>query len=185
MLKLVLLVVAVGAVLAGCGGGADQSAGGPSAPTSSAPTTAPASSAPASSTTPEGSPSQSPVTAAAIAKALKAHVPGGTVKVWTAETDPNRLLGRPGGYESAATVVDRRSGCSKSATSCGATVEVFAGEAEARKRSEYIQGLLRDAPALGTEYHYRSGAVLLRVSGLLTPKVAKTYEAALPDAVSR
>lgn len=99
----------------------------------------------------------------------------GKVTVWTAETDPNRLLGRPGGYTSAATIVDKRITCTETATSCGATIEVYPTADEALTRSQYIQSLL--GGALGTEYHYFTGTALLRVTGELTPDQAKVYAA--------
>lgn len=38
------------------------------------------------------------------------------------------------------------------------------------------------APILGLEYDYVAGAVLMRVSGLLSPTQAKTYETPLAQA---
>lgn len=61
----------------------------------------------------------------------------------------------------------------------GAVVEVFANEADATARSEYIQGILQKAgPAFGTEWHHQKGNVLLRVSGVLSPSVNDQYKAA-------
>lgn len=110
-------------------------------------------------------------TAGAIANAMAA----GTVTVWTAETDPNQLLGRTGGYTSAATITDPRMECAEPATSCGATIEVYPTADQALARSEYIQSLL--GGILGTEYHYFGGTALLRVTGQLTPDQAKEYAA--------
>lgn len=97
----------------------------------------------------------------------------GRVTVWTAATDENKLLGRPGGYTSAATTVDSRLDCTEVATSCGATIEVFPTPDQAVARSQYIQSLL--GGILGTEYHTVIGSVLLRVTGQLTPDQAKVY----------
>lgn len=110
-------------------------------------------------------------TAGVIANAMAT----GTVTVWTAETDPNRLLGRTGGYTSAATIVDPRVECTEPATSCGATIEVYPTADKALARSEYIQSILGNGGVLGTEYHYFSGTALLRVTGELTPDQAKEY----------
>lgn len=101
----------------------------------------------------------------------------GKVTVWTADTDPNKLLGRPGGYTSAATITDKRLTCADVSTSCGATVEVYPAEAEAQARSEYIQSILGAGGILGTEYHYFAGGALLRVTGQLTPDQVKVYAA--------
>lgn len=118
-------------------------------------------------------------TAGDIAKAMDV----GTVTVWTAATDENQLLGRPGGYTSAATIVDSHLTCTDKAdpgTDCGATVEVFDTSGQATARSQYIQSLL--GGLLGTEYHYFSGTALLRVTGHLTPDQAKAYDTAFETA---
>lgn len=101
----------------------------------------------------------------------------GTVMVWTADTDPNKLLGRTGGYTSAATIADERITCTEPATDCGATIEVYPTADEALARSQYIQSILSGGGILGTEYHYFEGAALLRVTGQLTPDQAKVYAA--------
>lgn len=102
--------------------------------------------------------------------------------VFTAETDPNDLLGRPGGYESKASFADSRIppsetlGYSEGAVELGGSVEVFANADAARQRMEYIQSI---GPPLANEYDYVSGPVLLRVTGKLPPKQAGEYETAL------
>ncbi|MFB6722154.1 hypothetical protein ACFCV3_18405 [Kribbella sp. NPDC056345] len=169
------VIVLAGVALTACGGESGTPSGTPSsAPTTGStatvPTTAPTPSAPPS--TPEATPKD----AATIAKALDL----GKVHVWTAETDPNKLLGRPGSYTSAATVIDKRVACSDPArpdTACGARVEVFETPAVAKKRSAYIQGILEGGGVLGTEYHTVVGSTLLRVTGELTPKQAGVYAA--------
>lgn len=123
--------------------------------------------------TPVAQTAQSPApqhTAGELAEAMSM----GKVTAWTAATDENQLLGRPGGYTSAATIVDKRIPCTDPATDCGATIEVFATADEASARSAYIQSLL--GGMLGTEYHYFAGTALLRVTGHLTPDVAKEYD---------
>lgn len=110
-------------------------------------------------------------TAGAIANAMSL----GTVTVWTADTDPNKLLGRTGGYTSAATIADTRITCTERATDCGATIEVYPTADEALARSQYIQAILGNGGVLGTEYHYFEGTALLRVTGQLTPDQAKVY----------
>ena len=109
----------------------------------------------------------------------------GKVTVWTAATDENHLLGRPGGYTSAATIVDKRIPCTDPATDCGATIEVYPTEAEALARSQYIQSILSGGGLLGTEYHYFAGGALLRVTGELTPDQAKAYAAKFEVAAQR
>lgn len=105
-----------------------------------------------------------------------ARSPPRWVTVWTAATDKNQLLGRPGGYTTAATITDKRVSCTPDPdTSCGATVEVYPTEGEALARSQYIQSVLSGGGLLGTEYHTIQGSALLRVTGQLTPEQAKVY----------
>lgn len=104
--------------------------------------------------------------------------------VFTAETDPNDLLGRPGGYTSKATFVDTRVAPGEvvddrpGSVDLGGSIEVFVNADDAQARAEYVGAITRSVPAFA-EYQYRSGAVLLRVSGQLTPDQAAAYETAL------
>lgn len=116
---------------------------------------------------------------------LAAAIGLGEVTVWTAATDENNLLGRPGGYTSAATIVDKRIPCTDPATDCGATIEVFATADQALARSQYIQSILSGGGILGTEYHTLVGPALLRVTGTLTPDQAKVYADKFRAAVDR
>jgi hypothetical protein len=120
-------------------------------------------------------------TAKAITGGLRAqHLPITTVQVVTATSDPNHLLGRPGGYTSKTTFADSRiTGQSGTGVSAGGEVEVFATNAQAVARARYIQRLEQAAPLLGTEYDYVVGPALLRVSGILTPAEAAKYKVAL------
>jgi hypothetical protein len=133
--------------------------------------------APPASPTPTVEPAPEPAsTAADFAAALKVATITGTFN-FTEENDPNELLGRPNGYTSATVVFDSGGECDKDdpGVDCGATIEVFEDAAGAQRRSEYILGILKDAPILGTEYQYLFGNALLRVSGHLTPTVAAEY----------
>ena len=56
-------------------------------------------------------------------------------------------------------------------------VEVWPTAADAQRRSDYIQGILKDSPVLGTEYDTLNGAALLRIDGKVKPSVAKNYAA--------
>jgi hypothetical protein len=56
---------------------------------------------------------------------------------------------------------------------------VFPNAEGAKLRAEYIQGVKKSNGILGSEYTYVDGTVLVRVTGKLTPKAARTYEAAL------
>ncbi|WP_156934829.1 thermonuclease family protein [Pseudonocardia spinosispora] len=126
-----------------------------------------------------------PLTAEQVTQQLAAQVKTSTLtRVYTAESDPNKLLGRPGGYLSKTAFTDSRaetssSGALPDAITNGGSVEVFADEEGATTRRDYLQGIGKRAPILG-EYDYQNGAVLLRVSRNLTPQQAAEYEAALP-----
>ncbi|MFJ9771254.1 hypothetical protein ACIRVF_08415 [Kitasatospora sp. NPDC101157] len=102
----------------------------------------------------------------------------------TADNDPNHLLGRPGQYTSKVTFSDSRikaadvEGEKEDSVNRGGAIEVFATEADAKARSEYIQGIVKGMPAL-MEYDYVHGPVLVRVSKLLTPDQAKALQAAI------
>ena len=63
-------------------------------------------------------------------------------------------------------------------------MEIWPDEAAALARSEYIQGILAESPALGTEYNYLSGNALLRVVGDILPSVATQYETAFQSSTS-
>src|SRR4051794_8330293 len=118
-----------------------------------------------------------PMSPADVVAAIQAAVPQVTKVVeLTAANDPNELLGRPNGYTAAWKIYDSRAECdSPLDTTCGATIEVWPTTADAKSRSAYIQGILKKAPMLGTEYDTVSGAILLRVTGNLTPGEAAAY----------
>jgi hypothetical protein len=165
--------------LAACGGGG--TAGEQTSPKAQTATT---SAAPTPSATP--TPTAAPMTARQLAQALKAKIPGMKITaVYTEESDPNNLLGRPGGYTSKVNFSDPRAkrddliGLEKDDSGRGGSIEVFEDPAAAKKRSDYIQSV--SGGIVGTEYNYLAGGVLLRVTGNLTPKVAKEYKAALAE----
>ena len=165
----VAAAVAAALALAGCGGQA--------ASTSSQPAASPAPSAPAPAT-------QARVialTAGQVTRALQARgLPVTGIEVLTAASDPNHLLGRPGEYTSKTEFADSRiTGEAGQGVAAGGSVEVFAGHAGAVRRARYIQAIVQADPALGAEYDYVAGAVLLRVSGQLTPAQARRYKTAL------
>lgn len=94
------------------------------------------------------------------------------------DNDPNDLIGRPNGYTGSAVIYDKGVSCASLGTDCGATIEIWPSQTDAQKRSEYIQGMLKEVPAFGTEYHAVNGNALLRVTGKVKPSVAKGYLAA-------
>jgi hypothetical protein len=137
-----------------------------------------------------GSPTSTPrLIAQQVVTALTQRVP--TVipsVVYTAETDPNHLLGRPTGYQSKATFADRRvnpgsaTDSSQGSVELGGSVEVFADDQGAQQRMRYIQAIGSSLPA-AAEYDYVSGPMLLRLSRLLPPAQAAEYQKALSSVV--
>lgn len=121
----------------------------------------------------------------ALAQRVPTLIPG---VVYTAETDPNHLLGRPTGYQSKATFADRRinspsaADSSQGSVELGGSVEVFADDQGAQQRMRYVHAIGAGLPA-AAEYDYVSGSVLLRVSRLLTPVQAAEYQKALSSVV--
>lgn len=91
---------------------------------------------------------------------------------FTFRNDPQRLLGRPNGYVAAIVVFDERVTCATLGASCGAEIEQWPSAVAAQRRSAF-------EPLLVREYHYRYGAVLIRVSGALSPAAALEYDRAL------
>jgi hypothetical protein len=164
--KPILAALALGALLTACGGGDGQpgAAGQPVPQATTSSTPAPVQ--PAASTR-----HVEAKNAATLATALKS----GKVHVWTAEDDPNKLLGRPGQYTSAASVVDKRVDCTDDVpgAACGATVEVFATVDDATTREKYIATAIKSIGS--SEYHTIVGTALLRVTGELTPKQAAVF----------
>jgi len=109
---------------------------------------------------------------------LKAAIPSiKDVLTVTEDNDPNDLIGRPGGYVSAAVIYDENAECDEPSSACGGTIEVFATEEDAQKRVDYIQSVQEQMPIVGTEYQYLTGSALLRLSSDLKPSLAAEYEA--------
>jgi hypothetical protein len=95
------------------------------------------------------------------------------------DTDKNKLLGRPHQYTAKGVWRDPRTGEEgEPDLGTGGTVEIFDSEADATTRFDYVEKITASSPLL-TEYHYRRGTVLVRVSSKLKPSQAKEYETAL------
>lgn len=130
-------------------------------------------------------PATSTETAEDVFQRIEKEVPTAKlVKVYTEDDDPNKLLGRPNGYDSKIAFSDSRvpkkelEFAEKDAIERGGSIEVFPDASGAKARSDYIQAV-QSGGALGSEYHYLDGPILVRVTGNLTPTKAKVYEAAL------
>lgn len=117
--------------------------------------------------------------AGAAVEALKAAgLPVAGINAVTEATDTNNMMGRPGGYTSKAFFFDQRHEGEGDEPAQQNTIEVFANEADATKRREYIQSVTEGMPFL-TQYMIQSGPMLLRLDKVMTPTEAKEYEAAL------
>ena len=109
-------------------------------------------------------------------------LPIGKIKVYTASTDGNHLLGRPGQYTGKVSFRDRRirDGGAGYAVSSGGSLEVFATSGDARRRAAFVSSIFESAsPAVPSEHDYVRGNVFLRLSHVLTPAQTRAYEAAL------
>lgn len=164
------LVAALALLLAACG---SASTGSPSAPGSPRP---------AAST---GRPANATLTAAQVAARFAADgIPLTVVADYTAATDPNSLLGRPGGYTSKVAFTDPRVADSDRSSEAGATenggsLEVFPDQAGAAARATYIEGVTGAAPSVLGEYDFQRRTVVVRVSRFLSPDQAADYNKAL------
>ncbi|GAA1397445.1 hypothetical protein GCM10009639_34840 [Kitasatospora putterlickiae] len=152
----------------------------------STPTAAATTAAAPTSTAPAATTPAAPMDANAALTALSKAVPSiKLVKAYTAETDPNHLLGRPGQYVSKVAFSDSRlkaadlEGADEDDIIRGGSIETFATETEAAARLGYLQGVIKALPA-ALEYDYVvRGTVLIRASKLLTPDQAKGLEVTL------
>ena len=122
--------------------------------------------------------------ATALADLEDAGLPITDSAVITETNDANDLIGRPGQYVSKVAFADSRLGVpidpAEPGNEGGGSIEVFADNADAQVRSDYIQEALQSlGPIAGTEYHYLAGPILVRVTGELPPSVAAEYETAV------
>ena len=124
------------------------------------------------------------VDAAAVLEGFKAKgLPITSAIVHSAESDSNKLLGRPNGYESKVSFRDGRVPARSTGsidTDTGGTIEVYPDAAGAQRRGAEIVALVKDSP-LPVEYVYTRGRVVLRLSRELTPNQAEQYRAVLAE----
>lgn len=107
-----------------------------------------------------------------------------TTVVYTAQNDPDALLGRPGGYSSRIAFSDARisaseiAGAPPDAIERGGAIEVFGDPAAAQARGSRLSapGAGGDLPA---EYTFVQGRVVLRLSMILPEAMASAYRSAL------
>ncbi|MEV8324496.1 hypothetical protein [Kitasatospora sp. NPDC056731] len=183
MRRTTLVFLAAGLLAATAACSSSSSTDKPAAATTApaAPATVPAAGAAATSAAPaspkQAEPASAPDAAAVAAKIKKAVPSAKTVTVITADTDSNHLLGKPHQYTSAAHIIDTRTDSTTSGIDSGATVEVFANEADAKTRAAYIDGIGKAQPMFA-EQDFVHGAVLVRVTKALTATQAAEYDKA-------
>jgi hypothetical protein len=112
-----------------------------------------------------------------IATFEKAGIPIGDKEVYTAETDVNKLLGRPGQYVAKANWADSRLR-QPADDMAGGSVEIFRNERDLKARKAYVENIGRAMPTMA-QYQYQKGLVLIRLDKALTPEQAAEYEKAI------
>lgn len=110
-----------------------------------------------------------------IEKLKESGHPIGLVIDYTAETDPNKMLGRPNQYTSKSNFADTTIEQLDPTDPDGGSVEVFKTKKDAENRKKYIDSIGESMPML-TEYSYINGTALLRLSKSLTPDQAEKYK---------
>ena len=124
---------------------------------------------------------KAPDAAAVVLQIKGAGIPVIGTYIVTETNDSNHLLGRPNGYSSKEVVTDSRVAVGDrgdaGGVDQGASVEVYPDAAGAKARAAYIGAIAKSSPVLANEYDYVRGAVLVRVTGKLTPTQAKDYKA--------
>lgn len=123
-----------------------------------------------------------PVDAGALIAALASEgIPMGDTIVYTAEADPNELLGRPGNYIAKGGWDDLRATDCTSADigwECGGDVELFDGPDALASRFDYLSTFATES-LFGGYYMWRTPTAIVRVGYALTPDEAATYDTAL------
>ncbi|WP_093167947.1 hypothetical protein [Sinosporangium album] len=123
--------------------------------------------------------------AAVVEGFSKKGLPATATVTFTAETDPEKLLGQSGGYESKVAFADERAarkalGSKQGDVVAGGHVEVFPNEDAAGAR---LDRLLKVAKITGKEYVFSWGTVVVRLSPELTSEQADKYIATLKQIV--
>ena len=118
-----------------------------------------------------------PITAQGVLDAFTAAgLPLQDVHVYTAENDPNSLLGRPGQYIGKASWNDGRHPADD--PDGANTIEVFPDEAAMIKRRDYIASVTGDNPML-LQYMQAHRNALVRLDKQVTPDQAAEYKRVL------
>lgn len=121
---------------------------------------------------------QENLTAETVLDAVKAaKLPVEKETVYTAESDPNKLMGRPNQYTGKASWNDARVE-SLTPDDRSMTVEVFSSAEDLENRRRYVEAIGKSMSPLA-QYLYVHKNALLRLSHKLTPQQAAEYEKVL------
>ena len=101
------------------------------------------------------------------------------VEIYDENTDPNAVLGRPGEYIGKFNFTHEP----KPETYQLLTIEIFEKEADAKKRSAYVEETIEDLGFMG-EYIYLDSVYLLRIPYDLTAEEAELYNKAFKQIIS-
>lgn len=112
-----------------------------------------------------------------FAQFKSAGLPVADEKVVTEASDDNHLLGRPNQYSSKVFFFDIRHPKAEGEDNEN-TIEVFATEADAKARHDYIENVTKGVPML-LQYQLLNGKTLVRLSKAVLPSEAEGYKKAL------
>lgn len=116
-----------------------------------------------------------------IAKLQEAGLPITNVVVYDEKTDLNGKLGRPNEYTSKANFSDPAHEDDDKANPDN-TVEVFATEADAKTRADYVESVSKGTA--WAQYIYQIGVYVLRIDYDVLPSDAQKYEDAFKLTIS-
>lgn len=124
------------------------------------------------------------LTADQVMAKLAAAVPSAKQTIaYTAGSDPNSLLGRPGQYigdihfSDSRVPKDKTQYATPGDVEFGGAIETFATVGDAQTRATYVEKVTQAMASLAGEYDFQHGHVLIRVSRFLTPDQVAAYKA--------
>ncbi|WP_238435644.1 MULTISPECIES: PGRS family protein [unclassified Frankia] len=149
-------------------------------------TSTPTAASTATPTTPTAPSALTGLNAEVVAIKLAATgLPLRTVRVYTADSDPNQLFGKPGGYTSKIEFADARTGVNLNGVTnqdpveIGGSIEVFANAANADARLQQLRQISAAGGQLTQEVDFRQDGVVLRLSRYLAQTQTQAYGTAL------
>ena len=117
-----------------------------------------------------------------LAQLQASNIPIGETYIYSASNDPSHLLGTPGQYVGGIVFQDQRLPKHEHGSDItivdGGEIEVFASQADVTYTQKYMRAISQDNAMFFNEYDYWRGIVLLRVSTQLDPTEAHAYAAA-------